>query len=63
MMFGLLFTLPDASTTMNGLGDYSKPVVTDFLPVIYVIGGIVLGLLITRFIIGMLQNSHHTSHK
>lgn len=54
---GTLFTLPDASTTLAGVGAYSSPIFTDFLPVIY----IVLGVLVVGFILSLIIRAF-TSH-
>lgn len=61
MLFGTLFTLPDASTTLSNLGAYSVPVVSDFLPLIYVVGGISLALLVVGFVIYLF--TRHTTNK
>lgn len=48
-----LFTLPNASTTLAGIGEYSTPIITDFLPFIYVIVGITLAILIVKWLVGI----------
>lgn len=55
-MYGILFTLPDASTTLNGIGAYSAPIFSDFLPLIELVVGIglavaIIAWLITHFLI------------
>jgi len=54
---GTLFTMPDASTTLNGVGAYAGPIFTDFLPLIYII----LGVLVIAFILGVIIRAftHH----
>jgi hypothetical protein len=42
---GTLFTLPDASTTLTAIGAYSAPVFSDFLPLIYLLTGILIPVL------------------
>lgn len=58
-MLGTLFTLDSASTTMASLGAYSTPIVTDFLPIVYVVGGIALGIFVVVLIIKALSSMHH----
>ena len=50
-IFGTLFTLPDASTTLSNLGAYSTPVASDFMPLFYLLGGIALAILIVVVIV------------
>lgn len=52
-MYSILFTLPDASTTMNGIGAYSAPIFSDFLPFIELVLGVVLAFIIVRWLISI----------
>lgn len=47
--------MPDASTTLTGIGAYSSPIFTDFLPLIYLI----FGVLAVVFIVGALITAFH----
>lgn len=46
-----LFTLPDASTTLNSTGAYSAPTFTAFLPVAYIVLGFMIGALVVKVVI------------
>lgn len=64
MLFGVLFNFPDASTTLTNIGAYSAPTLTDFLPIIYLIGGIgiaVVGVLLAVVAVAWLVRilTHH----
>ena len=52
-MLGTLIDFPDASTTINQIGAYSKPVFQDFVPAI----ALGLGVIIAFFIIWALIKS------
>lgn len=45
-MYGVLFTLPDATSTLASVGAYSSPLFSDFLPLINLIGGFALPVII-----------------
>lgn len=49
-MFGVLFTLPDASTTLASVGAYSSPVFSDLFPILELIVGIGLAIAIVIWI-------------
>jgi len=51
MIYGTLFTMPPAATVMASTSEYSSPLFSDFLPLIYLVRGISLGLLIVWVII------------
>lgn len=55
MLFGTLFSLPDAPTMLAGIGSTTAPVVTDFLPAIYLVGGLFLGIGIVILLIRSFQ--------
>lgn len=57
MFFGTLFTLPDTSTLLADIGTTSAPIVNDFLPVIFIVVGIALGIFIVGFIVNLFM--HH----
>lgn len=50
-MLGLLFTLPSASDMLSGIGSTTTPVLSDFMPVIYLVGGIFLAVGIVLLLI------------
>lgn len=52
-MFGVLFTLPDASTTYAAVGAYSSPLLTEFLPLIYLIAGIGIPIILISILATM----------
>jgi len=55
-LFGVLITLPDASTTLNGIGAYSAPMFDEFLPLIYLVLGILIPVLIATLIISIVRH-------
>jgi len=54
--FGVLITLPSASTTLAGIGAYSSPLFDEFLPVIYLVMGILIPVMVTVLIISIVQH-------
>lgn len=54
-LLGTLFTLPDAPTMLSGIGSTSAPIITDFLPAIYLVGGLFLGIGIVILLIRSFQ--------
>jgi uncharacterized membrane protein YedE/YeeE len=54
---GTLFTLPDATTTLAAAGAWSSPIFNDFLPLIYVL----IGILVPAIVIGILLRLFHHS--
>jgi len=58
MPLGILFTIPDGPTFLANLGSTSSPIVTDFLPVIYVVGGIALAVFIVVTLVLLFTSSH-----
>lgn len=54
---GTLFTLPDASSTLNQIGAYSSPVFTDILPLVLLIVGVLLAFVVVKLLISAL--THH----
>lgn len=53
MLLGTLFTLPNATTTMAGIGEYSSPLFSDLFPIVILTVGIFLGLFIAGWIISV----------
>lgn len=45
------FTLPDATSTMTSIGDYSSAIFDELLPVLYIVAGLIIGGLIVSKII------------
>jgi len=58
MLYGTLFTLPDAETILASTSEYSVPLFSDFLPLIYLVGGVGLGLLLIFVIIRAVTPGH-----
>lgn len=59
MLYGTLFSLPDAPTMLAGIGSTSAPVISDFLPVIYLVGGLFLGIGVVILLIRSFQAGVH----
>lgn len=57
-MFSILFQIPDASTTLNGLGGYSLPLFSELLPLVYLVGGIFLAIGVVVYLIHVFTNFH-----
>jgi len=55
-LFGVLITLPSASTTLAGVGAYSEPLFTEFLPIIYLVLGILIPVLVAVLIISIVRH-------
>lgn len=55
-MFGTLFNLPSASSSIASIGEYSAPLVTDFLPFVFIVVGFALGILVVKAVVNMFQN-------
>lgn len=51
MIAGVLFTLPDATSTLTAIGAYSSPLFDDFFPLALLIAGILLPILAVTLII------------
>jgi len=50
-MYGLLFTLPSASSLLSDIGSTSEPVFQEFLPIATLAIGFLLGLFAIVFIV------------
>jgi hypothetical protein len=59
MLFGTLFTLPSASSTLEGLSAYSSPIFSDFWPAIELVGGIAIGIGVVAILIIVLTRVMH----
>jgi len=44
------FTIPDASTVVSSSTDYASTLTTEFLPVLYVVVGIVAAVMLVKFL-------------
>lgn len=55
-LFGTLFTIPDATTTLSDVGAWSGPLFTDLWPLVMMIGGIALALGIAFSIIRAIKH-------
>lgn len=62
-MYGILFTLPDASTTLASVGAYSGPISSDLMPLVFLSVGVFLGLFIVGWIISAVANGTGTHRK
>lgn len=51
-MFATLFTAPSSTDIWNGISAYSPDVFTNFLPVIYISLGLLIGALLVVFVYG-----------
>jgi len=60
MIYGTLFTMPSATDIMASTSEYSSPLFTDFLPLIYLVLGVTLavGLVIVLVSIGPFGKHH-----
>jgi len=56
-MLGVLFTLPDASSTYAAIGAYSSPLFSEFLPLIYLIAGVGIPVLLIALLVRLFM--HH----
>lgn len=52
-LYGTLFTMPSASTTLNQMGDWSSTLFTEFWPLITVILGVGVAFLVIKLIVGL----------
>jgi len=52
-----LFTIPDATTTIAQISEYSSPWFTELLPIAYVAIGISFGVLFVLFLIGIINGA------
>jgi len=55
-MFVTLATLPNASSTLSSIGDYSSEMFSSFLPFAYLLIGFVVGGLLLHFVIMAIVN-------
>jgi hypothetical protein len=58
-MFGVLATLPDASSSLASLGAWSNPLLNELMPFVFLAGGLLLGVALVIFLIrgvGMVAN-------
>lgn len=46
-----IITLPSATTTLAQLGDYSKPMFEEFLPIALSVAGTIIGVLLVLFFV------------
>lgn len=51
-MFATLFTVPSSTTFLGGLTDYSSGMFDTFLPILYIVGGILIGAMIVSKLLG-----------
>lgn len=47
-----LFNLPSATTTYAGISDYSGNTFLAFLPIVYLVGGVLIGALVLAALLG-----------
>jgi hypothetical protein len=50
-MLGLLFTLPSSPEILSAIGSTTSPVVSDFLPMVYLVAGIGLALTVVIILV------------
>jgi len=55
-MYGVLFTMPAASTTLAGIGAYSSPVFDDFYPILLLLAGVIIPVLAVGLIIMLFRH-------
>lgn len=55
-IFGTLFTMPDASTSLNAIGEWSAPLFTDFLDLIWYILGFAFIIFLIRLVLGIFKS-------
>lgn len=53
MIYGTLFTLPDSNVLLSAVGSTSAPIVTDFLPFIYLVVGIGLAIFVVSWLVSL----------
>jgi hypothetical protein len=53
-MLGVLFTLPDATSSLAAIGAYSSPILTDFLPLFNLIAGFGLPIVVVLLAVAAL---------
>jgi len=59
MFFALsLFPTVSPTTTISEMGAWSAPWITEFLPVIYIVGGLAVFGFIVRWVFGKLHGTH-----
>jgi len=56
MIAGVLFTLPAASTSLAAIGEYSSPMFDEFLPLVYLVLGILIPVLVATIIISIVRH-------
>lgn len=49
MLFSL-FTAPSATGTLASVGEWSSPVFDNFLPIVYIVSGAIIGALLVVFL-------------
>lgn len=63
-MYGILFTLPAASTTLADVGAYSEPIASDLMPIVFLGLGVFLGLFIIAWMISAVASAlSHRKHE
>jgi len=62
MIYGTLFTMPSAQQVLASTSEYSSPMVTDFLPVIFFTVGTLLGLAVVAFLIYTIADATGKKH-
>jgi len=50
-MYGVLFDMPDATSTFSSIGEWSKPIFNEFWPYALVVVGISLGFYVISWIV------------
>lgn len=59
MFFALsLFPSISVTSTISGIGEWSSPFITEFLPVIYIAGGLAVLAFGVRFVFGKLHDAN-----
>lgn len=56
MIFGTLFTLPDSASFLAAVGTTSAPIVSDFIPFIELVVGVILAFLIVGWLVRLLTH-------
>lgn len=56
MIFSLV-TLPAASTTLGGIGEYASPIFSDLLPIAVLIIGVAFGFFVVSFLINAVMSA------
>lgn len=56
-LFSFLFDLPTSTTMIAGIGEWSKPLLSDFMPLIYLAVGFFIGMALVAYIIYLVVNA------